>query len=367
MTTTTPTTQAGGGFPSVVGKVPALLTEYAPVQVINTSTTDTMWLASSSSVSPATGVPLQPSTALTWTTPGALYAVLDPAAPDSTATVIMTGAVDDWSPSPVAIGAAIATQLLASGVPVASRTDLLAGCIYGTLGGWTSPLLKVTSYQSLRIAAQLFGPPNDASTPPVPYTQSFFIVWQDGAGNTLAVDEIETLPVAAFGGTGLNTPVQTYLLPVKGEWVQVYWQTNGLDTSTSSFIQVYGSTRPADRARVIHALPGWNTILSGPAAGTGTKVVIPAGGDGRAFVMPVEGGVQWRISVPTPTGAVLVTTGVLGNAGAQYMPNTFAASSSVAAVYTPIIYSPLQAQYLAIHNSGTASVTVAYTATRVPV
>jgi len=123
-----PATLASGGLSVPVGPLPVLLTEYAPIMVINTSVGSRIWLASDSNVSPATGVPLDPSTSYRWDTPGPLYAVLDPAATDPQAAVTLTGAGGEWSPSPVAIGAAVALQLATQGVP----TKLLVT----DLGSW---------------------------------------------------------------------------------------------------------------------------------------------------------------------------------------------------------------------------------------
>jgi hypothetical protein len=155
VTQVNPPIQAGGGLAVTVSQSPTLLTEYAPVTIINTSTTSRIWLASNSSVSASNGVPLEAGTSYTWQTPGVLYAIVDSSALDSTVPVVLTGAGGDWSPSPVAIGAAVATQLLASGVPqkllITELGTFLNGTGLGQVGG------DLTGYASLFLFATFAG------------------------------------------------------------------------------------------------------------------------------------------------------------------------------------------------------------------
>lgn len=116
---------ADTGQPFTVGKAALLLTEYAPVTVINTSTS-TVYVAGTSSVGPSNGVPVEAGTALPWKTSGQLWAVLDPAATDSSATVVLTGATDTWSPSPATIAAEVASSALATAIANAIAASTLA-------------------------------------------------------------------------------------------------------------------------------------------------------------------------------------------------------------------------------------------------
>jgi hypothetical protein len=144
--------QAGGGLPVTVTQQGTLLTEYAPVTVINTSTAARVLLANTSSVAPGNGVPLEPGTSYDWATEGNVYAVVDPAASVTTAQIVLTGSGGNWSPSPVAIGAAVAAQLLTTGVPQKLLITELGtftigtglGFVGGDLPGYASLFLFAT-------------------------------------------------------------------------------------------------------------------------------------------------------------------------------------------------------------------------------
>ena len=148
---------AGGGrtFTLLPGQ-PIMLTEYAagpnaPLTVINTSD-DTIYVADSSSVGVATGVPVAAGTAIPWTQPGQIWAMLDPAATD-TAPVVITGAISNWTPSPAAIAAAVALELLQQGVPnvLIEKSVFNASIANGT----SSPNIDVSGYASAEITSVL--------------------------------------------------------------------------------------------------------------------------------------------------------------------------------------------------------------------
>jgi len=138
---------AAGGRTVTVGRAPALLTEYAPVTVINTSISDRVWLAASSSVSAGSGVPLDPGTSFAWSTPGPLYAILDDAAAADVA-VIITGSGTDWSPSPAAIGGAVAAELTTQGVP---SKLLITDLGTHTISDWDTLGIDYSLYASIYV------------------------------------------------------------------------------------------------------------------------------------------------------------------------------------------------------------------------
>lgn len=152
------TAPTGGGRPTTLtpGAGPVLLTEYAPrggdaggLLVINTSLTDRAWLASDSNAGPSTGVPLDPGTAIPWTTGGQLWAVADPAA-GAPILLIATAAIDEWTPSPAAIAALVAGELLAGGVPLVLVEDVItAGDVLPAFPG--TKTYNVSRYAALEL------------------------------------------------------------------------------------------------------------------------------------------------------------------------------------------------------------------------
>lgn len=189
---------AGGGqsFTLQPGQA-VMLTEYAagpdaPLTIINTSSA-TVYVAELSSVSPSNGVPVSGGTSLPWTTPGQIWAVLDPAA-TAPATVVITGAVSAWQPSPYAIAAAVAAQLLEQGVPNVLRSAELF------LGQSVSPGAPVSVDGSQYASATVYANP----IPPSIETPSFTISQLDESGDVVAeefVRGIAPVTIALVGKT----------------------------------------------------------------------------------------------------------------------------------------------------------------------
>lgn len=104
------------------GQSAQLLTEYAggndnPLMIINNDVSaGRVYVGADSSVSTRSGVPIDPGTSLPWTIAGEVWAIADPAA-IGPVSIILTTAVSDWTPSPAAIAALVAAELLATGVP----------------------------------------------------------------------------------------------------------------------------------------------------------------------------------------------------------------------------------------------------------
>jgi hypothetical protein len=258
---------AAGGRSIIVGPAAVLLTEYAPTTVINTSLTSRVWLASSSSVGPGTAVPLEPGTAYDWLTGGQLWAILDPAAPDPNATVIITGSGTAWTPSPVAIGAAVATELAESGVPTKLRTAYLGSWVinpgvtltllpisgldfadYGSVfvyaiqtgGASNVPLAPLTYQWKLALTGNLIGREDllAFNTEPTAFVPGMMI---PVLGDLLVVTNPSAAPVT-FVAIGYSR--QIYTMPVGNGFASAGWfaQTGAITTSGDHpFIDQVGS------------------------------------------------------------------------------------------------------------------------------
>ena len=196
---TSPTALLASGAPVTVGASAVLLTEYAPITIINTSVTNVVWLSDSSAVSPNNGVPLQPGTSFDWQATGSLYAVRDPAATGNV-TVVLTNAVHDWQPNPVAIAAATAAQLASTGVPTKQTTQDLGNYSIGASG---SSYLTVDFSQWQTVFLYITWAGSNAL--PVQYQ------WQipDAGGTYYNVGQMDQLGVNDSNYVpGVNLPVQ---------------------------------------------------------------------------------------------------------------------------------------------------------------
>jgi hypothetical protein len=127
------TVPAGGALTYTLtpGKPARLLTQYAggsanaPLIINEDAAGARLYLASDSSVSPANGVPVEPGTAIPWTEPGQIWAIADPAVAVN-ATVVITNAVGDWTPSPAAIAAQVLASGLAASIAVQTAQQIFA-------------------------------------------------------------------------------------------------------------------------------------------------------------------------------------------------------------------------------------------------
>lgn len=146
---------AGGRSITLVpGDRPVMITEYArgsddPVLIINLDVSaGRIYLGADSTLSAANGVPVDPGTAAPWSQPGQLWAIADPAA-TSNITAVITSAIDDWTPSPAAIAAQVAAQLLAQGVPNVLTETIIDDGTAIAAGGFR--VYDVTGYASLSL------------------------------------------------------------------------------------------------------------------------------------------------------------------------------------------------------------------------
>jgi hypothetical protein len=364
--------QAGGGLQVTVTKQGTLLTEYAPVTVINIGS-DRLWLAANSSVAPGNGVPLDAGTSYDWATPGILYAAIDPAATDTTAQVVLTGSGGSWSPSPVAIGVAVATQIAASGLAAATGVQVADQLVLSGLAAATgvqvAQQLLAGGLPVVAKTSTLFhgvGLPLNTSTGQLTCTgysslylrlspglyntvvQQLIIDWRDSPGGPIvASDEIDTT------GTG---NIQNFTMPCRADNVTI---TSICSAAPLFSLDVIASTRFADRIRSNYTSFANTQLLMV------TSIFVSSGGTQVASLsLPIEGPTSWTVFCPTltGTGAVLNVSCVSSGGTTQFQQYL-----TTGQMVRFITYSPMMAQYLQLATSSTANITVAATAARIPV
>lgn len=123
------------------------MTEYMPggsngALVINSGLTGTIYLGTTSSVSPANGVPVPGGVGVPWILPGILYVYLDPATTSTAQDVIVTADIKEWNPSPVAIAAALFAQGLPS---VFQDTTIITAQSMGSFSAINKPCAQYGS------------------------------------------------------------------------------------------------------------------------------------------------------------------------------------------------------------------------------
>lgn len=114
------TVSVTGLFPA---KTIAQVNEGESKLIIN-DTANPVYLSNYQDCSPLNGtsVIVKPYTSLNWVSPGRIFAIRDVGIVGN---VVVTDSASDWSPSPVDIGVAVATQLIQTGVTVQERTSLV--------------------------------------------------------------------------------------------------------------------------------------------------------------------------------------------------------------------------------------------------
>ena len=224
----------GGRLATLAPGGPAqLLTEFAagkdaPLLIINTGT-DLAWVAGNSSVGPASGVPLEPGTALPWTTPGIVYAVADATAA-APIPLYITSAASAWTPSPATIAAEVATALLAAGIPNVFLSAQLLNDDLSNLPANTLPL-DVHKYASLQIALT----PGGAVTT----LTAQYVFYADAAGTI----PIESGTLSCNSGAALDAP--SWTIPVSGPFFSLF-PTGGLGTKHIN-ARIIGTNRPSSK------------------------------------------------------------------------------------------------------------------------
>ena len=237
----------GGGGRTI--SIPAngqavLLTETAvvgtPVFLINTSADSLLYIGDSSAVGPSSGVPLEASTALPWSAGGTVWAAAAPGTADAVSLVI-TSAIDGWDPSPAAIAAAVAAELLAQGIPNVLVEEPIVNGITLAPGATTNPPTNVSGFASLVIFSEQM-------TPTV--SERLLATQMDPNGN--AVDT-ETISLPAFKGSAR--------LAVTGTTIQF---TN--QTTDPVRIWVVGSNRAAVQRLDVRAKTSLGDVWTSPSA-----------------------------------------------------------------------------------------------------
>jgi hypothetical protein len=240
-----------------VGGQAQLLTEFAggtpPLLIINTGT-DLAWVSGDSSVGPASGVPLEPGTALPWTTPGIVYAVADAAAA-APIPLYITSAASAWTPSPATIAAEVSTALLAAGVPNVFLSASLLDADLSNLPANTLPL-DVHKYASLQIALTVGGI--------VTTLTAQYVFYADAAGTEV----IESGTLSCNSGSAGDAP--SWTIPVSGPFFSLV-PTGGVGAKHIN-ARVIGTNRPSpkrlgsDFLNPMQALTGH--VLNAAPAGT---------------------------------------------------------------------------------------------------
>lgn len=262
----------GGGrtFILTPGNAATLLTQNAPgpddpATVISSNVAGCrVYLSSDGAVSPSNGVPLDPGSSTPWTKDGTLYALPDPAG-TAPATVTLTRAVDDWQPSPAAIAAQVAAQLLAQGVPSKLLFDTIeAGVTLPVAPAWSSPI-DVSGYASLVLDFQLTGGVT-------PYGLGYRFL--DPAGGVLDFQYVSNWPA---------------IIPVVGPQIQL--QINGTLTGTAD---LYGTNRaslaPHWKAATGYFGEGFHGVAPGIARTVGTVYALaPYSGEAHTAQQPPTG------------------------------------------------------------------------------
>lgn len=275
-----------------------------PCQVINTGTAR-VYLGTSTSVSDYDGVPAEAGATVVWSTPGVLYAVLDPAATATSTTLILTDRIESWQQSPITVGVEVAQQIAASqlaaqigaavpsansiggqvasqsnqlGIPPTFKGSRVASGNIGT-GGVTSLTVPVDLSQYAGVTIGLGG---------IAAAQQVSFQWQDGAGGGISARNylITNVPPPFGGGISVTLPVEGSTLVIK--------MPNGASTNPTfpSSYSVYASNR-------LHAeaVGGLSTGVDLSKTQTFTNgSAVPLGG------ITSPGGVHWARALVSGAG-----------------------------------------------------------------
>jgi hypothetical protein len=199
----------------------------------NQSSANTVWVSADPSVSPGNGIPLGPLGSLTWSG-GAVRAIADTGVLTNTQLTISSDvqAMDN----PVAIGAAVATQLLNQGVPnVFQGTLISSGTALPASGGANNYGfidLDVSKYASVVI--------NIRPTAICQVSAGF------NAPGSLGLGSFDFSISVVGGGV-------TLVIPVTGPLLSVILTS----TASTSLYAIYGSNRSVAAPRIIN---GYATV-----------------------------------------------------------------------------------------------------------
>jgi hypothetical protein len=167
--------------------------------IYNQDSKNAVWLSSQPNVTPGFGIPLQPLGNVTWSG-GPVYAIVDSGV---TAPVNLTITSDvSGSDNPVAVGSAVAAQLLSKGVPSVFLGDILYN---SSPSGRSLTLTGVSKYASLNIKLISL---NQAQRWQIDYINN---------GSAMHVAQYQTS--SASQGINIDTVV-------RGDTIQIFWTQN---------------------------------------------------------------------------------------------------------------------------------------------
>lgn len=280
------------------GAQPVMVTEYMPggdgAQVINTASSGTVYIGTTSSVGPSSGVPVAAGASVQYTASGQLWAVLGTDA-TGPVTLVVSSLISAWSPSPEAVAAAI----LAAGVPnVITVSQVGTVNNPGGTGNAASKIFDVHSFATLIIEL--------TATPATPVTTTVVGVqfYEDAAG-TIPITQFDNVAVsnASTAAGGVITGAQ---VPVSGPFVGIFVADGGVGHSDTANVQ--GTNRPLATTHPIVA--GYSS--DGCQLGTGNVNWVSGVGQtlptvfGTLFQGPVSA--ELRISNAALTGLYEVIT-----------------------------------------------------------
>lgn len=215
--------------PIAFGKVNATALSSAALPagslIVNNDASNSVWISGLSSMQSGYGIEVGPKGSATWSNDGPCYAILDTAA-TADVTLYVTQALSDVT-DPVAIGAAVATKLLASGVPNVFLNPLIVAGFMDSLHLTLGPY-DISKYASLII--QVSTASTDAALR--------YDMHQELPYDPAAVTITETL--TNIDGPNFNA---TWCIPVNGASIKF---TNV--TGRNMTIAVYGSNRQVSSA-----------------------------------------------------------------------------------------------------------------------
>lgn len=121
-----------------------------PYSIINTSLTETIWVANNPAVAEFQGTSVSPGTSLTWTPIGGsdLFVIMGTPVSSSTAAIIISFDTLGWQPNPVAIAVSAVNT---GSILVEHETVLFAGTILGASVESASPQYDITKANSLML------------------------------------------------------------------------------------------------------------------------------------------------------------------------------------------------------------------------
>lgn len=195
--------------------------------IVNNDSVDGVWISDANAVSPGGGFFLGPLGSLTWQNDGgACFACVDTGVVNPVSLTIGGAATNP--DNPVSVGVAVATELLASGVPL-TYTNKLAGLAFVQTLPFTTAVIDCHNFASLIF--EINSSNSNAGT--LNNVIRVEIDWYINQGGNLIDSQVITL----WGGSVINTTTQTttWTLPVKGDSCRIVITSSGLNDTVNFF------------------------------------------------------------------------------------------------------------------------------------